>query len=308
MKGKAGNGARPRRAKAQSAMEYLMTYGWSILIIAIVLGVLYYLGVFNSATLAPMAQPGSCQVFRPNGAGTSYDAGLSGTCNNELPEYVAQFNGQGTGGPASSAIITQLSHQYADTGGTTFTGWIYPYSLPSGNNLIIISTSPEFAGFDFVTHGTSLWFYACGPGNDGGGTLNADTWQFVAATVSSDVNSLVTLYIDGVVVSTNQYSGTLGSKYGISNYWAIGSPNGCSGGSTFNGLISNVQIYNTSLSQEEITALYDEGIGGAPVRLQNIAGWWPLNGNAEDYSGNNYDGTTKNVTYINSWTNGYAAP
>ncbi len=30
-------------------MEYLMTYGWAILIIAIVLGVLYYLGVFSGA-------------------------------------------------------------------------------------------------------------------------------------------------------------------------------------------------------------------------------------------------------------------
>lgn len=34
--------------KAQSAMEYLMTYGWAILIIAIVLAALFSLGVFNS--------------------------------------------------------------------------------------------------------------------------------------------------------------------------------------------------------------------------------------------------------------------
>jgi hypothetical protein len=34
--------------KAQSAMEYLMTYGWAILIMAVVLGALFYLGVFNS--------------------------------------------------------------------------------------------------------------------------------------------------------------------------------------------------------------------------------------------------------------------
>ncbi len=34
--------------KAQSAMEYLMTYGWSILVIAVVIGVLFELGVFNS--------------------------------------------------------------------------------------------------------------------------------------------------------------------------------------------------------------------------------------------------------------------
>ena len=36
--------------RAQSAMEYLMTYGWAILIIAIVLAALFSLNVFNSAT------------------------------------------------------------------------------------------------------------------------------------------------------------------------------------------------------------------------------------------------------------------
>ncbi len=44
-----------RVRKAQSAMEYLMTYGWAILIIAVVLGALFSLGIFNSATLAPKA-------------------------------------------------------------------------------------------------------------------------------------------------------------------------------------------------------------------------------------------------------------
>ncbi len=37
--------------KAQSAMEYLMTYGWAILIIAIVLAALFSLGVFSSSSL-----------------------------------------------------------------------------------------------------------------------------------------------------------------------------------------------------------------------------------------------------------------
>ena len=43
--------AKPR--KAQSAMEYLMTYGWAILIIAVVLGALFELGVFGSASSLP---------------------------------------------------------------------------------------------------------------------------------------------------------------------------------------------------------------------------------------------------------------
>ena len=38
--------------KAQSAMEYLMTYGWSILIIAIVLVSLFELGIFGSSSLS----------------------------------------------------------------------------------------------------------------------------------------------------------------------------------------------------------------------------------------------------------------
>ncbi len=40
---------RSKSFSAQSAMEYLMTYGWSILILAVVLGALFGLGVFNGA-------------------------------------------------------------------------------------------------------------------------------------------------------------------------------------------------------------------------------------------------------------------
>jgi len=40
-----------RSIKSQSAMEYLMTYGWAILLIAIVLAALFSLGVFSSSSL-----------------------------------------------------------------------------------------------------------------------------------------------------------------------------------------------------------------------------------------------------------------
>ena len=82
-----------QRFALQSAMEYLMTYGWAILIIAVVLAALFELGVFNPMTFAPKAPPGSCQVVRPEGVGTTNFISLSGECNGELPQYVAQFNG-----------------------------------------------------------------------------------------------------------------------------------------------------------------------------------------------------------------------
>ncbi len=78
--------------------------------------------------------------------------------------------------------------------------------------------------------------------------------------------------------------------------------------SWFEGDISNVQLYNTSLSSVEILALYQEGIGGAPVRPQNIVGWWPMNSNANDYSGNNDNGNGINVGYSSYWSTGYTAP
>lgn len=39
--------------KGQAAMEYLMTYGWAILVIVIVLAALLYLGVFNLGEKVP---------------------------------------------------------------------------------------------------------------------------------------------------------------------------------------------------------------------------------------------------------------
>ncbi len=38
--------------RSQSALEYMMTYGWAILIIVIVAGVLYSFGIFNPSASA----------------------------------------------------------------------------------------------------------------------------------------------------------------------------------------------------------------------------------------------------------------
>jgi len=45
--------------KGQSAMEYLMTYGWAILIILIAVGALFSLGVFSPSV------PNTCQFNTP---------------------------------------------------------------------------------------------------------------------------------------------------------------------------------------------------------------------------------------------------
>ena len=73
----------PKHSRAQSSMEYLMTYGWAILIIAIAVGVLFALGLFNGSAATPNGcspQPGftcSNPVYTPNGitAMISQDSG-----------------------------------------------------------------------------------------------------------------------------------------------------------------------------------------------------------------------------------------
>ena len=51
--------------KGQSAMEYLMTYGWAILIVIIVAAALYALGVFNPATYAGSRATGFANIGAP---------------------------------------------------------------------------------------------------------------------------------------------------------------------------------------------------------------------------------------------------
>jgi hypothetical protein len=47
------------RKKGQAAMEFLMTYGWAILVVLIALGALFYLGVFSPRV------PATCQANAP---------------------------------------------------------------------------------------------------------------------------------------------------------------------------------------------------------------------------------------------------
>jgi hypothetical protein len=56
--------------KAQAAMEYLITYGWAVLIMLVVIGVLFYLGIFNPKppTSCTFGTSGfSCYAFKVMG-------------------------------------------------------------------------------------------------------------------------------------------------------------------------------------------------------------------------------------------------
>jgi hypothetical protein len=64
--------------KAQAAMEYLITYGWAVLIMLVVVGVLFYLGIFSPHTIMTCSfqNPGfTCYAYKL-AANTSNMGGL----------------------------------------------------------------------------------------------------------------------------------------------------------------------------------------------------------------------------------------
>ena len=70
-----------------------------------------------------------------------------------------------------------------------------------------------------------------------------------------------------------------------------------SGAQSFNGSVSDVQIYNAPLTSADVHILYLEGISGLPLQGRNLTEWYPLNGNGNDYSGYGFNGTDNNANF-----------
>ena len=277
-------------------MEYLMTYGWAILIIAIVLAALFQLGVFNSTNFAPKAPPGACQVFRPNGPGTTSFISTEGECNGELPQYVANFQ-------SSSNYVSVANPSYMPTT-TDFTLSSWVYGLPGYTSWQTVIETNEFDFERMSEYGTILRFVSgISGGASSSGGIPIGKWNYFVATINSTATKI---YVNGTLIATGSGGSNTISisaiRFGEAGLSGIG------GSDQWYGYLANIQIYNKSLSSNDIQALYQEGIGGAPIDLQNLVGWWPLNGNSNDYSGNNNNGAPNGVTYTSSWTSGYAAP
>ena len=295
----------PARARRlQSAMEYLMTYGWAILVIAVVLGVLYSLGIFNPSNFAPKAQPGSCQVLRPNGPGTNYDLNLEGTCGGELPQYIAWMDGS-----ASPQVSVPDTGNWTRIENFTVSFWINPVKSTQnqwpkyvgfegcgGGDGWIVSggeyNNPPYVSISFSAPSPSCWSFG-GPS----APISANGWSLVVYTVNIPGN-VISVYTDGKLRGT---SAADGQYYAGQGTFGIGYE-GMEAG------FANVQFYNGTLSANSIMSLYDEGVGGVPIELQKLVGWWPLNGNANDYSGNGNNGVPSNAIYTGAWQEDYTAP
>ncbi|MGC8547455.1 MAG: hypothetical protein ACP5MC_00425 [Candidatus Micrarchaeia archaeon] len=137
--------------KLQSAMEYLMTYGWAILILAVVLGALYGLGVFNASRFLGsqcLLQAGfSCPSLSMSSNGLltlnllqATDSPINITAygcntNDTIIEMQTPYN------PPSNQVTMQISSNY------TFTVQCY-----SGANPFSGTPGSNFNGYLFINY------------------------------------------------------------------------------------------------------------------------------------------------------------
>ncbi len=295
-----------RSTKSQSAIEYLMTYGWAILVIAIAIGILYQLGAFGSNNFVPRAQGGACSITRTS-IGTSQIASLTGVCSGQLPQYVGTFN-------ALSSTYATFNNPVFEGDSFTISMWM-ELGVKSGANQAFMASSgaPGCNTDNALLLGTNVGtgntnYYMGFQSDDISNSVNVFTvgrWYMVTTTWNN-VTKVQSLYVNGSLNTQRTSTGLLNTR---SNYIAIGSGTGtCWGSSWFNGMLSNVQIYNTTLTANDVKSLYLEGIGGTPLTPINVVEWMQLNGNVNDYSGYNNPGAASGVLYTSQWTSGYVNP
>ncbi|MDE1804582.1 MAG: LamG domain-containing protein [Candidatus Micrarchaeota archaeon] len=194
--------------------------------------------------------------------------------------------------------------------------WVYPSNQlstnPSGSvDHDILSNGREGESYALLG-GNALknqFMFSINPGaaaNSPIYTSNTGKWYFVAGTYNG---FFVCLYVNGLPQGCSSASGSFAA---ITNSLTIGADNN---GRFYNGTIANIQIYSNSLTQNQISQLYTEGIAGLPLLAPNsvafapnMIGWWPLNGNPNDYSGYGNNGLAVNAIYPYVAANSYNSP
>jgi hypothetical protein len=155
------------------------------------------------------------------------------------------------------------------------------------NPIIAVNDSGTNEAETWVCTTSNCWSEA----KSAASAIQLNTWYFLASRYNG---TAVSLWINGVQVASAAGSGVL-SPQGSGTSAYIGSRSNTA--SYFNGTVADAQMYSTALSTLQIQQLYNEGIAGMPL-TGNLVGWWPLNGNANDYSGQGNNGVAiGGVTY-----------
>ncbi len=204
--------------------------------------------------------------------------------------------------PNSNSVINVTESNSLDlTGPITIEMWIDPVSMPqAGTGEYLVDKAGAYALF--ITSSNTIQLsdtqghYAHTPNS---APISTGSWINVVATFSTEagnaLSSNTAIYINGApqpLTSTGNWMpiSTMGNPLFLGGTTGMGRQ-------PFNGLMADVQLYGTGLSANQVEQIYLEGQAGPPLQNSGLVGWWPLEGDTNDYSGNAHTGFPRNIAY-----------
>ncbi len=142
------------KMKGQAAMEYLMTYGWAILIVIIVAAALWALGVFNPATWQQASATGFSGFQVPTGGWVVNSTGVHVLLKNSLGATINVTDVDATIGGATTTSTTPSYAVIAPNGQQWFT-MSGGATMPSSGTAYSVSVSVDYTYVDTGVAGTS---------------------------------------------------------------------------------------------------------------------------------------------------------
>ncbi|VVB77506.1 Concanavalin A-like lectin/glucanases superfamily protein [uncultured archaeon] len=205
-------------------------------------------------------------------------------------------NFSGTSSSYMSANVPLMN--VASGGQNTVSFWMYGNVLNPGMPFGFGSY-----GLEWLPIGSPCFGFNSGDGNIYGFDPSSiqNKWTLVTAVFYNGAPSNSLLYVNGAAQPIGVcYGGSAASCTATTGFQLSGWSKDTA--YPFAGSVANLQIYNTTLTPAQISSLYGEGVSGMPVTGTGLVGWWPLNGDANDYSGLGNGGSAYGVPYryINS--------
>ncbi len=234
----------------------------------------------------------------PDLSGNGNDGQFNGLVSWSQPDYAMSFDGQ-------SGYVSIPNSAALNSGTVTVNLWFNPALYGNGRDGASVPNPASGATSVIVGHGyPGMWWFEYGDNGYLYWSVDANTiptalatnatpqlnrWYMLTGIFNASSGEL-DLYVDGVLVGTGNTDGASVIP-DMNNLLFSGINNASLTGGHFDGKLANVQVYDSVLSPGDVQLLYQQGIASSPIGSSSIAGWWPLDGNANDYSINGDNGT-----------------
>ena len=228
-------------------------------------------GPFSAAVTASTSAPPSGLVaaysFDAGSGSTATDSsgsGNTGTITNAIWSTQGKYGGALSFNGSNARVNVANSASLQLSSGMTLEAWVDPAAVSSVWRDVIYKGDDNYymeamsdsgaapaAGGTFAGSNANVFATAA---------LPANTWSFLALTYNG---SILRLYVNGTQVATFAKSGNISTS---TNQLSIGGDSIY--GQYFNGLIDNVRIYSTSLTQVQVQTDMTSPVGGGSTDSQ----------------------------------------